>query len=616
MQIRALWRRVAVTIVVAIHVGLVGYGAKIHSPTIDEVAHLPAGIWNWTFGQFDLYKVNPPLVRMVAAAPVMAAGAKTNWQGYGDAPGQRPEFSIGATFIRENSPRVFLLFTYARWACFPFSLLGAWVVYCWSRELFGDLSALAALVMWCFSPNILAHAQMITPDVGATSFGVLCCWRLWHWTARPTWRNTLWFGLSLAGAELTKATWIVLLPLSLVLWGIRRWKARPEAAVETDAKLETQTPPISFKSQCVRYLAALLLAYQVFCLAYAYDGMFRPLGDYEFVSARLKPADSGRTGNVFRGTFLESVPVPLPSCYVEGIDVQKQEFEQDDRPSYLSGEFRYPGWWYYYLYALAIKVPLGAWLLGVLCVGALVLRRGHKISWRAHIFVLLPAVLILTFVSSQTGINRHLRYVLPIFPFVMIWLSQAFAMAKTRKLFTAIAALALGWGVVSSLLIYPHSLSYFNELVGGPKNGHRHLINSNIDWGQDLLLLRDWVDAHPEARPLSISFNNAYYPTEAGLQYRPPAPGPGSENLALEQAEYQAAGKTLPLGPQPGWYFISVNFLYVKYPRLRGVAYDLSYFQEFEPVDRIGYSILVYHITPDQAAAVRERIWQGKEAEQ
>jgi hypothetical protein len=66
------------------------------------------------------------------------------------------------------------------------------------------------------------------------------------------------------------------------------------------------------------------------------------------------------------------------------------------------------------------------------------------------------------------------------------------------------------WSIASSLGVYPHSLSYFNELVGGPANGHAHLLDSNIDWGQDLLLLKEWLDAHPEASPLGLAANRQH----------------------------------------------------------------------------------------------------------
>ncbi len=597
-----------------IHASLLAYGGKVHSPTVDEVAHLPAGISHWKFARLDLYKVNPPLVRLVAALPPMALGVETPWHNFSDHPNRRAEFTIGNDLIRANGVRSFQLFMWARWACIPFSLLGGWVVFRWSLQLFGLKSAFAALTMWCVSPNVLAHGQMITPDMAATSLGVFCCWRLWQWTSKPNWPNTLWFALALGLVELTKFTWIILVPLAIVLWAVKRFGASKDAdqhaSDNEDNESEFRRPGLL--GRLARLCLAMLIAHQIILLGYCYDRVFQPLGDFDFVSETLRPNLQAGTGNIFAETWLAEIPVPLPACYVEGIDVQKREFEQTDRPSYLAGEIRYPGWWYYYLYGLAVKVPLGFWIIGAVAGCRLFWRRNETTSaatWRDQVFLLLPAILILFLVSSQTGINRHLRYVLPIFPFVFIWISQAFAVPSRRSIMLVVACVALAWATISSLWVYPHSLSYFNEVVGGPSNGHNHLINSNIDWGQDLLLLRKWVQEHPEQHDISIAYFGGMFPSAAELPGEPPPGGPASENLQPD----------MPRGPQPGWYAVSVNYLYRKFPRtLRtpdgrfiGVQADYAYFREFEPVETIGYSIRIYHISEAEAQTVRERIWQG-----
>ena len=86
-----------------------------------------------------------------------------------------------ATFITANGERSFWFFTWARWVCIPFSLLGGYVCYRWAKELYGEWSGLLALTLWCFEPNILANGQMITPDMGATAFGVTAAYVFWRW---------------------------------------------------------------------------------------------------------------------------------------------------------------------------------------------------------------------------------------------------------------------------------------------------------------------------------------------------------------------------------------------------------------------------------------------------
>lgn len=139
--------------------------------------------------------------------------------------------------------------------------------------------------------------------------------------------------------------------------------------------------------------------------------------------------------------------------------------------------------------------------------------------------LLLPAVVLFLFVSSQTGFSRHFRYVLPAFPFVLIWIGKV-ACAAQRKPRT-IGVLVVGamiWSAASSLWIYPHSMSYFNEAVGGPRRGGEHLLDSNIDWGQDLLYLKRWLDDHPDVTLDGLAYHGSYPATLAGIPETPYPP--------------------------------------------------------------------------------------------
>lgn len=174
-------------------------------------------------------------------------------------------------------------------------------------------------------------------------------------------------------------------------------------------------------------------------------------------------------------------------------------------------------------------MPLGTWTLVLMAVGIGLFGRGYSAGWRDEIVLLAPIFLVLTLVSSHTGFNHHMRYVLPIFPFAFIWMSKVAQSLKFgHHKIAIIAVAALAWSVGSSLWVFPHSLSYFNELAGGPKNGHVHLLNSNIDWGQDLLYLKRWLDKHPEAQPLQLAFQGDFDGSTAGIEYTVPPEEPHS----------------------------------------------------------------------------------------
>ena len=325
-------------LVLAAHAGLLARGAIQHTPSYDEAGHLPAGLSHWQFGSFELYRVNPPLVRMVAALPVLLAGPKTDWSGYTNRLDHRSEPRIGRAFLRRNGMESFWYFTMARWACIPFSLLGAWACFSWGRDLYGPRSGLLAATLWCFSPMVLAFGQTIVPDVAAAAFGMLAGHAFWRWLKTPSWTQASLAGAALGLAEITKTLWLLLFVLWPLLWIVYRCSRR--GAAETPSR----------SAQAMQLLLALGIGVFIVNLAYAGVGSFQPLGEYRFISNTLGGNQAMYNeppyGNRFTGTVLAALPVPFPRDYVQGIDIQKRDFERKGM-SYLFGEWRMGGWWYY-----------------------------------------------------------------------------------------------------------------------------------------------------------------------------------------------------------------------------------------------------------------------------
>jgi hypothetical protein len=298
---------------------------------------------------------------------------------------------------------------------------------------------------------------------------------------------------------------------------------------------------------------------------------------------------------------LADVPVPFPEQYILGIDTQKVDFEKKLR-SYLGGEWKEDGWWYFYLYAMCVKVPVGTWILFFLAVGVTVLKPAASAGWRDEITLLAPALATFLLVSSQTGFTHHLKYVLPAFPLLFVWMSKvAHPEALVSRGLRVAVVVALAWAVGSSLWVYPHSLSYFNEPAGGPDRGHEYLHSSNMDWGQDLYYLKRWQDRHPEAQPMRLAYYGPMDPNAAGIEFAPAPPWPPAAELADRG------------GPQPGWFAVSTNFLIGhRHPMYDGLGTRVAipdpsfeYFKRFRPVAKAGYSIWIYHISLEEANAVR-----------
>ncbi len=605
---RSAWRTIAILLsIMLVQSSLLAWSAARHAPTWDEVGHLAAGVSHWTFGDFSQYCVNPPLVRTVATAPLAFwMPPEMDWQGYSDDPRLRTEVQVGRRLIDQNPERFLSFFRIARWTCIPLVLLGSVVCFLWGRELFGDLAGLMAAGTWAFSPMVLGHGSLITPDVAASSLGVSAFYALRCWLRESTWSRVLLMSVLFALALLAKSTWIICLAVVPMVWLAWRLLRREEP----------RGAPWRVGRDLLQLTASMLLVFTLLNAFYGFEGTFRRLGDYEFVSTRL----AGRmikdrrfdSDNCFRDSWLGRVPVLLPKSFVTGIDVQSHDFERAIRGngwlSYLFGTQRIGGWWYYYFVGYAVKEPLSWLLLLVLSLPLVMLGKLRGCAWREALALWIPAAAIVVLVSSQTNMSRHLRYALPALPFLFVWTSQyAIKLGETRGAARWLVGLAIVWFVSSSVYYSPHFLSYFNETVGGPAGGHRALASSNLDWGQDLLYLKEWMEEHPEAAGMRIAYFGCFDPHVLGIQYETPEP-------CFEPHDGEYGQRSL--GPSPGWYAVSANYVLgstspVPNGRGRFVYFGkpaYAYFQLFEPVDRAGYSIWIYHLKPPEIEAVRREL--------
>ncbi len=133
----------------------------------------------------------------------------------------------------------------------------------------------------------------------------------------------------------------------------------------------------------------------------------------------------------------------------------------------------------------------------------------------------------------------------------------------------------------------PHTLSYFNEVVGGPLNGASHLLDGNIDWGQDLLFMKEWYEIHPHARPFGLTYLGFISPRVSGFDFVP-IPQGCSEPLL-------AGGMSRNADFPMGWYAMSANELH----GYRFFPYDdacVHWLTRFCPMSRAGYSILIFRV--------------------
>ncbi len=644
---RAIPGRTLALIVAAIllaHYAVAAWSLLRENPTVDEVNHLPAGVTYWQTGSFRLYHHNPPLIKLVAALPVAGAKVQPSY----DSPAWRSESpapaAFGQGFAHANASNYFELFAVSRLIMPMFSILGGLVVFTWSRRLWGDLGGLLSLILWCVCPNILAHARLITSDVAAASIGAAATYAFVRYLQGPTWRRAAIAGLLLGFAQLTKFSLLLLLGLWPLLWFIQ------DQFEDDRARFFARLGRAGLHG-----VAILALCVLVIDVGYGFEGVGRPIGSFNFASRSFLTRPGVTHGdsnnplfqiswkhrvNRFRGTWMAGIPVPLPAHYLIGFDEQKIEADAlpiwwfDPRvtdksavqgyPVYLDGVLRRTGWRDYYVRAILYKVPEGTLALVALSAIVFLASRRSRASVLDESALILSLLAYLGAMSFLTDINLGLRYVLPIFPFVFIgvgrlgrWI-EGFS-GTARKIAVAVVVAPLAGTIVASAMIAPSFLAYFNAASGGPDRDPPRLIDSNLDWGQDLVGLRRWLKENNEAGPVGLAYFGQITPQIFELRgegfdwFLPPAT-PGRIELPQGFDRVMLAGPAKAL--RPGLYAVSASLVrglpwrvYDPSPRIWAGFWKaeddaFGYFRELTPFTRIGHSILLYRVTEAESRRI------------
>ena len=313
----------------AVHVGLLAYASMRHSPVVGETPQLAAGVSHWQLGRYELYRVNPPLVRTLAALPVILSGVETDWSRYALDPHRRAELEVGQDFDAANADRLLEVYTLASWACIPFSVLAAVLCFCWARKLYGTAAGFVALLLWIANPDVLGHGCLISTDVAAAASGLAAAFAFASWLRQPNWRSALIVGICLGVAQLVKTTMLVLYPVFTAVWAIYRLRFGRH-----DAKLGTELS---------MGLAIAAISVTAINLGYNGVGTGETLGGFRFQSPAVFRAGAdaaGRpvVGNRFAGTLLESWRLPLPRDYVQGIDTQRASTSRNKCDAFFAAD--------------------------------------------------------------------------------------------------------------------------------------------------------------------------------------------------------------------------------------------------------------------------------------
>jgi 4-amino-4-deoxy-L-arabinose transferase-like glycosyltransferase len=505
------------------------------SPTFDETAHIAAGLAVLQTGDFRLSPEHPPLGKMWCTWPLLLV--PNHWPPPDDEFWRRGDlFGFARHWLYELNDDPQRLVVISRCMMVVLLLATCLAIYVLGRTLFGSRAALLALTIAALSPTLLAHGRLVTTDLPITLCTTLTLLTFGRLLERITWTRLLLAGLALAAASLTKLSWPLVLPALALMAAVSIFGRVPLVMAARGLPAWTAALTADPAAKRWRSCAAVVIPASLVVLLVVWLGIWTCYRWRNSITAPLPPGQDtpaarvqleqtqksmsawreaiyqpdgspqpGASATIIRVLYEHSL---LPEPYLTGVALATVTTGAHD--SYLLGKCSTTGRPLYFLIAFLIKTPVPTLLL--LAAGIFALSRRRLTPGAPVLLVGVVAFALVYLVYAvNVGINIGHRHLLPIYPLVYVFAGAAVAWATTRVGAWFLGA-ALVWLLGANVWIYPHYLSYFNELVGGPARGHLYLVDSNLDWGQDLLRLAKYAGAHPAER-IKLAYFGSVPPT-------------------------------------------------------------------------------------------------------
>lgn len=587
--------------------------------TFDELFHLTGGYSYWSFGDFRIQPENGNLPQRWAAIPLLFT--KPNFPERTTTIWLKSRMAnVGDEFFYRvgNDADAMLIQGRAMMALFGVAL-GA-LIFFYARAAFGIGAAFISLTLFAFCPTMLANGPLITSDMASTFFffaSMLCMWRVLH---RLSWSSLLLSALAMSGLFLSKFGAFLIIPFGLLLIAIQL--------------LSDHATLVRFRSQWWRVTSRTRRA-QVHCATVVAHAAVVWVAIWAFYNFRFEMFAEKTTHTDSQGAMVvvdeptvpwnellaEQGPVQsfigqakqlhlLPEAFLYGFAHTWENAQ--NRRAFLNGEFGVSGWTHFFPYCALVKTPLALFVLVALSL-AWTIRRWllSGTNWQTRIptvsrSLYRTAPLWVLFVGYwAAAISSHLnighRHILPTYPVMLVvaggawrWTARRTQTTEqpTEKSFTPTATPSLkGWFhtlrwpiaavivagcsvsfATESLWCWPNYLTYFNPIAGGPHHAYRHLIDSSLDWGQDLPALKKWLfDAGLENTNTTktyISYFGTGLPSYYGI------------NAELLPSFIHREPPKLIAPLEPGVYCISATMLqciYTDYPGHWTPAYEAEY---------------------------------------
>ena len=457
----------------AVHAGLALHTMSGNSATFDEGTHLPAGYTHLALGDHRLNPEQPPLVKILAAAPLLAVDPEVRTDHVAWTTARQWEFGRRFLYSWNDGDRLLFL---GRLPMVALTLVLIAAIFLRTRRLAGGPAAAIALGLAALSPDLLAHGNLVTTDVGLGLFVFLAVAAFDHLTRRATWGGLLLTGLATGAALSTKFSGLVLGPVLLVLGAVAVGGQRPlEVALGGPARVVRGT--VRRAGAVLGLLAGVgAVALLVIWASYGFRGALSP---DPAVRAEQRATLEEPHEHLWQRALVAGADVGVvPEDYARGLLFVMAHSE--GRRTFLAGRLSDEGFAHYFLATFLLKTPIP-----LLVLIALALVRIPRLPPRTVAFVWVPIVIYGGFALGR-GLQIGHRHLLPVLPFLLVAAGEAAsALAGWRRpVGVALVVVLAAWYAGGTLRNHPHHLAYFNEAAGGPANGWRVLVDSNLDWGR------------------------------------------------------------------------------------------------------------------------------------
>ncbi len=628
-------------------------GSKFEaSTTSDELVHLTGGLTYWQYHDYRMHPENGNLPQRWAALPAWLSGARLpapagpNWR-------NSISWIFGYEFFYATPGQDhFPLLMAGRAMIALFLTAVSLLVFLWARSLWGLAGGFVALGFCAFSPNFLAHGALVTSDICMTFFllaSVGAYWRHLHDGRKRWWLlSALVFGL----ACVAKFSAVLLLPMMLVMAAVRWFAGQPCTLAGRVCTSPTGRASALGLSVIGHGLAAVFVIWAFFGFRYAAFNPALPPADHFIRPWEWIDQNIGWQGRVVRAIAAARL---LPEAFLYGYAYVIESAQM--RSAFLDGVYSYTGWASFFPKAFLYKTT-PALLVGIATAASLLglwVRRAGLARLKAGLYRVTPLLVLFSvywLVSVPTRLNIGHRHILPTYPELFIFcgaLGWAAARAWQRSRPTGLALIAavtalLGWQAAGAVRLHPYYLAYFSPLAGGPEQGYKHLVDSSLDWGQDLPGLKTWLETHASGRPAYLAYfgtgEPAYYGIKAtrlpfinafGLDGPWYEPGPGlycigatmlahvyspvrgdwTPELEKEYLQLRALGPLFAdharqpqnsADPAASASAADWQKAWTRYDRLR-FARLCQYLRVRRPDVQVGYSILIFDLTANEIAA-------------